>query len=458
MVKKLSRREFLLASGTGVAALGLAACAPPAAAPAPAAPKAEEAESAAAEPTAAPAAPDVVKIVWGTPWGGEPPFIQKNMELFHAAYKNIQCEYLPITDFDAKMKTMTAAHSLPDVYYLDSMMGPEWAALGTCLALDDFFKTDLNMDLLTEDFLPLSGEFQGRHWMLCNAQGPMGFYYNMDAFDEVGLEYPNEDWTWDDMLSAALKLTKRNGDVVERFGLAVTRDSSFVYQNGGTYLDADRRKVLLGQPEAVAGLQWVSDLYTKHKVAPLPGDLQLQPTTFQNGRIAMSWGDGPWSIGSGGYRDAPFRWDVTFVPAGKKEGVINYGSGMAVYSESKHPQEAWTYAKFWLEHECQLNFHGTWESMPITKKALEEQFVGPNRKQKPEHYPIFAEEIDGPKKISIVEPYIPGFYSWVSPWSNSRLYNEVMTVANTGEGTVEELIQPLVQEWQAYIDENSKNW
>ena len=89
MAKKLSRREFLLRSGAGVAAISLAACA----APVPAAPQAKE-EAQAAE--AKPAAAEVVKIVWGTPWGGNPPFIQKNMEtLMLGAFKKVPGAIVP---------------------------------------------------------------------------------------------------------------------------------------------------------------------------------------------------------------------------------------------------------------------------------------------------------------------------------------------------------------------------
>ncbi|MBV7337626.1 sugar ABC transporter substrate-binding protein [Chloroflexi bacterium TSY] len=290
------------------------------------------------------------------------------MQLFAEAYPAIQAEYMPISDFSNKMKTMAAAHTLPDVFYLDSAMGPEWAALGATIPLDDYFDRDLNLEELGEDFLALSGEFQAQHWMLCNAQGPMGFYYNMDTFDEAGLDYPTADWTWDDMLEAALQLTKREDDRVERFGLSISRYPSFVFQNGGNYLDEARRTCTLDQPAAVEALQWVADLYSLHKVAPMPADLQLQPTTFQNGRIAMAWGDGPWSIGAGGYRDAEFRWDVVDVPRGKEKVVINYGSGMAVSSDTENADEAWAYAAFWLDYQPQVNFHSTWELYFLVKE------------------------------------------------------------------------------------------
>lgn len=35
----------------------------------------------------------------------------------------------------------------------------------------------------------------------------IGLWYNKTLFDEAGVEYPNENWTWDDLLSAAHDLT-----------------------------------------------------------------------------------------------------------------------------------------------------------------------------------------------------------------------------------------------------------
>ena len=43
---------------------------------------------------------------------------------------------------------------------------------------------------------------------------PVGFtthclFYNKDIFDEAGVEYPTEDWTWDDLQEAARRSLKR---------------------------------------------------------------------------------------------------------------------------------------------------------------------------------------------------------------------------------------------------------
>jgi ABC-type glycerol-3-phosphate transport system substrate-binding protein len=325
--------------------------------------------------------------------------------------------------------------------------------MGASIALDDYFDADLDLEILGEDFMALSGPNEGKHWMLCNAQGPMGFFYNQDIFDEEGLPYPEADWTWDDLLELALKLTKRDGEQIERYGVSVSRMHSFIWQNEGRYFDANNVCVL-DEPAAVEAIQWEADLYFKHKVAPLPAALEMQPTTFQNGRIAMAWGDGPWSCP--GYRTAEFRWDVVPVPQGKIPAVINYGSGMAISSDSPAKESAWIYAKHWLEELPQIEFHSTWESMPILKKTLHDLFEGRLRPESPTNYNMFAEAITGPTKYSVVEQYSPGANSWYSPWG-STFMNEVVSLARLGEGTAEELAGPFVQKFNDWLDQNT-NW
>jgi len=408
-------------------------------------------ETVVVEKEAPPKPREKVKIQWGTPWQGSPPWIMSILDDFAERHPDIEAEYIPIAEFQTKMKTMAASHTLPDVYYLDSFMGAEWAHMGASLPLDDYFDQDLNLEELGEDFLPLSGLYKGKHWMLCNAQGPMGFFYNMDIFDEEGLPYPDETFTWDDMLELATKLTKRKGDQIERYGVQVTRMHSFIWQNGGRYFDESNRCVL-DEPASVEAIQWEADLYYKHEVAPLPAALEMQPTTFENGRIAMSWGDGPWNCPS--YRKAEFRWDCVPVPQGKVRAVINYGSGMAISSNSKAPDAAWTFAKHWLSELAQITFHSTWESMPILKKTAYDLFVGKLRKETPSNYPIFYEAITGDTKYSLVEPYCPGANSWYAPWG-STFMNEVVSVARTGEKPVSELIGPFVEKFNKWLQENT---
>src|SRR5262249_59312701 len=59
-------------------------------------------------------------------------------------------------------------------------------------------------------------------------------YYNADQFREAGLDPDRPPQTWDDLVAAAKKLTKREGDRVTRWGILMPSN----YDYGGWILSA----------------------------------------------------------------------------------------------------------------------------------------------------------------------------------------------------------------------------
>jgi ABC-type glycerol-3-phosphate transport system substrate-binding protein len=78
------------------------------------------------------------------------------------------------------------------------------------------------------------------------------FFYNKKLLSAEGINEPTAAWTWDDMLKAAQKLTKRQGDQVTQWGLNVANLSipealgSFILNNGGKVLNDARDQALYG--------------------------------------------------------------------------------------------------------------------------------------------------------------------------------------------------------------------
>ena len=72
-------------------------------------------------------------------------------------------------------------------------------------------------------------------------------YYNKAIFDEAGIEYPNDDWTWEDFEAAARALTVKSGNRTTRYGatfgnLAETRFMiPFILSNNGDVMNPRTR-------------------------------------------------------------------------------------------------------------------------------------------------------------------------------------------------------------------------
>ena len=47
---------------------------------------------------------------------------------------------------------------------------------------------------------------EGKTWAIPSGMNPLVVYYNQDLFDQYGVPYPENGWTWDDFLSVALAI------------------------------------------------------------------------------------------------------------------------------------------------------------------------------------------------------------------------------------------------------------
>ena len=88
-------------------------------------------------------------------------------------------------------------------------------------------------------------------------------------FEEAGVEYPNENWTWDDFYEATKKLKKDDGS---KWGYAINtgnnQDSYYnmIYDYGGYVINDDKTKSGYDDPKTIQAMKFVE------KIAPMTVD------------------------------------------------------------------------------------------------------------------------------------------------------------------------------------------
>ena len=113
---------------------------------------------------------------------------------------------------ESKMLIQTAAGTEPDLMWTASIGNLyDFVAYDAWLPLDAYAKRD---KISLDQWYPAAVETMredGILWALPLWSHPSitGLYYNKDKFDQAGLDYPNENWTQDQLLEAAQQLTKR---------------------------------------------------------------------------------------------------------------------------------------------------------------------------------------------------------------------------------------------------------
>jgi len=262
-------------------------------------------------------------------------------------------EHTPYTGYDSKILTRIAGGAAPDIIATEVDYFVTFASKGVLENLTPYADADEQFN--ENDFFPtILNRFtvDGKLYAVPRDVAPFAcVFYNKKLFDDAGIPYPTDDWTWDDLLRDARALTKtdEHGRVTQ-YGFYGWAWQDFVYGNGGALVDDVRNPTAarIGEPQAIEGLQFYSDMINLYKVMPTPVALANLgmgiDLMFASGRLAMFL-SGIWE--TPGLRRYDFDWDVAMFPVSPSghRGVGSGGSGYAVLKTSKHKKEAWEVIK-----------------------------------------------------------------------------------------------------------------
>ncbi|MFQ6133038.1 MAG: ABC transporter substrate-binding protein [Armatimonadota bacterium] len=254
-----------------------------------------------------------------------------------------------------KIQTMMAGGSAPDVMYTWPDVFPEFVEKGVYLPLDEYMARDgvhraewyrTLVDFYTKDDVVYG---LPRSWH------PFIIFYNKSLFDREGVPYPDETWTFDDLIRHGRKLTRDlNGDgLIDQYAIANIPWQVFAWAYGGRTFD-EEGNCYLDDPATVRGLQLYQDLIWKYEISPSPQQQSLQQNAqdmFKTGRIAM-FSLGIWCVPD--FREIEgFEWDIAVMPAGDQRVTLLVTAGWSAYRHTPHPDEAWELIKYLSGREAQ---------------------------------------------------------------------------------------------------------
>jgi len=358
--KTLSRRDFLRMVGSTAAIGMLAACAPGAP------PQAETGASASAPPTA-----ESVTIRYGRhdPAAG----VAVTVDAFHEEHLGITVEVEQIGEFHAKIPTMAAAGTLPDVVR-------SWEAMALDLGRNNQFidlqpYVDGELDFNPEDFYENWWNYpivDGKRVGIPDAAAPHVTFYNADLFDAAGVEYPNKDsFTWTDFEEKARAMSDPDNQIWGSETIPVgwhMFSVKQVWQNGGAFYDPDYLECWLDKPETIEGIQFWADMLLDGNVMPSPSQIAgiggggVAAELLAAGKLGMQR-MGSWITGS--LIDAGFRFNIVPEPSQARQDTITHGAFNAIAATSDHENEAWTWLNYntstqgIYNYASEANFPGT---------------------------------------------------------------------------------------------------
>jgi len=275
------------------------------------------------------------------------------IQAFHAAQDDVRIEIVSIPeDYSTVINTMVIGGTAPDVILAWEVDMPRFAANGNILPLDarinasELVRMDDFMAAVDGITAVTGGGLYGIPWVYAGHF----LYFNKDMFDAAGIPYPTDNWTWDDMATAAQALTIRDGASTTQWGLAPIDFGGIWYSMIGQAGDAvvDANMNLSMGPGLRRTLEFMYRLTNEYQVTPQPGggigDL------FSAGMAAMTR-QGNWFVP--GYSDVDFRWDIVPLPRDQRAHTALHTGFFTINAASDHPEEAWTFIEWMMSYNGQ---------------------------------------------------------------------------------------------------------
>jgi multiple sugar transport system substrate-binding protein len=235
----------------------------------------------------------------------EADWLNAALETWNRENPDIQIDPLYVNNDNALQKLTVALQGgePPDITY---QYGSSMAQVAAAPGLVDLTDWVQEPDVDWEDFIPgardaatVDGKVLGVPALVDN----LAIVYNKTLFDDAGVDYPNADWTWDDLRTAAKALTD---PAAKLFGFAWPMDGSedsvwhydpLLWQNGGSILNEDITQAAFNSPEGVEALDVLAAMAVDDQSVYLDIQNSAYTSLFNSGRIAMLE-TGPWDLPS----------------------------------------------------------------------------------------------------------------------------------------------------------------
>ena len=308
--------------------------------------------------------------------GAQEETLKKMIAVFEEKNPDIKVD-LQITGFDdyfTKLATTVGGGNAPDVFEMNMENYLAYMLRGACADLTGLINND-NYSAGTLEAVSSDGKLYAV---------PMSFstcvlIYNKALFDQAGIAYPTNDWTWADAQTAA-EAIKALGDDIWGYYQPITYNEFYksVKSNGGSLLNVDYTAFTANSPENVA----VLDAMLKR----VRGENHVQPTAeemagrgdwdlFTEGKLGMII-TGIWAFPT--YTEkCTFDWDIVVEPGFATKSTFFFANVNCVSPSSEKKEAAAKFADAMGSDPdiVQLRLDASWELPTIADQSKLTQYL-----------------------------------------------------------------------------------
>ena len=281
----------------------------------------------------------------------------------------VRVEVITWNEYWTLLEAGATGGNLPDVFWMHINEAEKYMSNDVLLNLDDYIKEDDAIDLNNyyEGIVDIYS-YNGSQYALPKDHDTIAMIYNKDIFDKYGVEYPTDEWTWDDYAEAAAKITEA-GKEDGIYGTAMnTNDGqdgwyNLIYGFGGELISEDKKSSGMDNENTVRAMTWLAD-----NLFPSMPEQDIMSTTdpdllFQSGLVGMML-QGSWMVNTfyTSENADSYAWaQIPYTDAnengtcdeGERISMYN-GLGWATHANVEDPQAAYDLISAFCSKEGQM--------------------------------------------------------------------------------------------------------
>ena len=295
-----------------------------------------------------------------------------SMEAICAAYTakhpevSIEVQVTNWTEYWTKLEAAAESNTMPDIFWMHTNQILYYADFGMLADVTDLY-ADEDPSYYQNHFSEISignaSGSDGRLYGVPKDKDNVVLVYNKEMFDAAGVAYPDENWTWDDMVSASAQIYEKTG----KYGYMAYNDDqmgywSFVYQAGGCILTEDKTRAGFDQPGTRKGMEFYVGLQDYEWCPDQSYFAETAPGTAFFSGIGSMYIEGNWELMNKcvSFPDMNGKWDIAPMPkcpdpvSGDGRATISNGLCYSTAAHGKTRDIALDVIKFFGTEEAQL--------------------------------------------------------------------------------------------------------
>ncbi len=190
---------------------------------------------------------------------------------------------------------------LADVFWMHSDYAQMYMENDILLDLTGYIEKDgVDMSIYYPDIAAIYKRDDGKIFALPKDHDTIALLYNKALFDQAGVEYPTDEWTYEDMYEAAKKITEATPDDTYGYALNTSNDQdgwyNYIYSYGGNVVNTEKTDTGIDSAESKAAMEMVRKMLTVATPQAVVAESGTD-SLFQSGKVGMIT-QGSWMINS----------------------------------------------------------------------------------------------------------------------------------------------------------------